>query len=89
MFEAIGHAVEALSREAFAGITLEGLACGKRRYLGPAEVKSLQRQTGLSETGGRGLICGLCEEPALLTGGCTAPWTTCKEESDACYAETT
>lgn len=47
MCEAIGHPVEGLSRKTFAGIGVEGLGRGEWRYLKPAEVESLRRQTGV------------------------------------------
>ena len=47
MCKAIGHPVQALYREAFAGISLHGLPGGQWRYLRPEEVESLHHQTGL------------------------------------------
>lgn len=47
MLKSIGHPVEALAREAFAGLSLQGLQRGQWRYLRSAEVESLRRQTQL------------------------------------------
>jgi 23S rRNA pseudouridine2605 synthase len=43
MCEAVGHPVLHLHRSAYAGLTLEGLACGRWRELEPAELERLRR----------------------------------------------
>ena len=47
MLEAVGHPVKSLHRARYAGLTVEGLAPGEWRELGPDEVAELKRQVGL------------------------------------------
>ena len=47
MLEAVGQPVKSLHRARYAGLTVEGLAPGEWRELGPDEVAELKRQVGL------------------------------------------
>lgn len=49
MFEAIGHQVAFLRREAFGNLTLDTLSPGRWRYLEGEELAELRRQAGLIE----------------------------------------
>jgi len=48
MFEAVGHPVDKVRRESFAGVTLKGLERGMFRYLNPEEILKLRKWVGLS-----------------------------------------
>jgi 23S rRNA pseudouridine2605 synthase len=54
MFEAVGHPVDKVQREAFADITLKGLDRGQWRYLSDDEVLELRKFVGLVP-GGRAI----------------------------------
>lgn len=47
--EAVGHPVDKLRRDSFAGISLKGMIRGQYRYLEPEELKKLRSWVGLEE----------------------------------------
>lgn len=51
MFEAVGHEVTFLRREAFGNLNLDGLSPGKWRYIEGAELAELRRLSGMGENG--------------------------------------